>query len=78
MSSGAHAAERLIERRFVAHRLDDAVGAQAVGQFFDAGDALLAALFDNVSCTEWRASACRSAWRDIAISLKAKNALSAR
>ena len=48
VTTGAHAAERLIEGRLVAHRLDDAVGTQAVGQFLDARDALFAALFDDV------------------------------
>ena len=44
MAARAHAAQSLVEGRLVAHRLDNAVGAQAVGQFLDAGDALLAAL----------------------------------
>lgn len=47
VTTGTHAAERLIERRLVAHRLDDAVGTQAVGQFLDACDALLAALSEG-------------------------------
>ena len=52
VTTGTHAAESLIEGCLIADRLNDAVGAQAVGQFLDAGDALLAALFDDVGRTE--------------------------
>ena len=52
MATGAHAAQSLVEGDLVTHRLDDAVGAQAVGHFLDARDAFFTALFDNVSCTE--------------------------
>ena len=48
MATGAHAAQSLVEGDLVAHRLDDAVGAQAVGHFLDARDAFFAALFDDV------------------------------
>ena len=50
--TGAHAAQRLVERCFVADGLHDAIGPQAAGQRLDACNAFLAALLHDVGRTE--------------------------
>ena len=50
--TGAHTAQRLVERRLIADGLHDAVGPQAAGQCLHAGDAFLTAFLHDVGRTE--------------------------
>jgi MmyB-like transcription regulator ligand binding domain len=74
---GARDADRGLRRRAVADALQHRVDALAAGELADALDGRLAALRDDVSRAESRASAMRSSWRPMMMICSAPSRLAA-